>query len=208
MSVGTKEIWKSDMRIVWVLISVWAVALVISWGNPKDQLTWWLEAVPVIVAAPVLVFTYTRFALPRYVYAWIFLHGLVLIIGAHYTYAEVPFGFWLQDLCGFSRNHFDRIGHFLQGFVPALVVREILRRVVKVDSRYWRYFLTTCVCMAISVSYELIEWWSALILGQGADAFLGTQGDVWDTQWDVFLATVGACLAQLLYPNGSNSKKA
>lgn len=187
------------MRTVWAINLLWAIALVLSGVNPKDQLTWWLETFPVFIVAPVLVFTFRRFSLPRYVYGWIFIHGLVLILGAHYTYAEVPVGFWLQDLFGFSRNHFDRIGHFLQGFVPALVVREILSRQAKVESRYWLYFLTTAVCMAISVSYEFIEWWSAMILGQGADAFLGTQGDPWDTQWDVFLATVGACLSQLLY---------
>lgn len=184
---------------LWILNFLWLVALLISGFAPLDRATWWMEVLPVLVAGPLLLLTARSFPLPRYIYIWIFLHGLVLIVGGHYTYAEVPVGFWVQEALGWSRNPFDRLGHLLQGFVPALVIREILVRFNVVRSRAWLFFLTVTCCMAISVTYEFIEWWAALLLGQGAEAFLGTQGDPWDTQWDMFLATVGAILAQIFY---------
>jgi putative membrane protein len=191
--------------MVGVIISLWVVALLVSGRSPHDHMTWWLEVFPVLIAIPVLIATDRKFPLPKYILFWIFIHGLVLMIGGHYTYAEVPIGHWAQVHFGFARNHFDRLGHFMQGFVPALIVREILIRNRIVAGKKWLFILTLTVCMAISVSYEFIEWAAALILGQGADAFLGTQGDPWDTQWDMFMATIGATVAQIAYRRSENA---
>jgi len=180
-----------------VLLFLCLTVLVISGLQPYDRLTWLLEVAPVLIATPVLVLTFRRYQLTPLVYRLIFLHALILIVGGHYTYARVPLGFWLQDFFGFARNHYDRLGHFAQGFVPAIVSREILLRRFPVLRGGWLFFLVVCICLAISASYEFIEWWSALLGGESADAFLGTQGDVWDTQWDMFMALVGALTAQL-----------
>jgi len=180
-----------------VLLFLCLAVLVISGLQPYDRLTWLLEVAPVLLAIPVLVLTFRRYQLTPLVYRLIFLHALILIVGGHYTYARVPLGFWLQDFFGFARNHYDRLGHFAQGFVPAIVSREILLRRFPVLRGGWLFFLVVCICLAISASYEFIEWWSALLGGESADAFLGTQGDVWDTQWDLFMALVGALTAQL-----------
>jgi putative membrane protein len=171
------------------------LALVASGVRPYDRATWIMEVAPVFVAAPILVATYRRFPLTDLLYFLIALHALVLILGGAYTYARVPLGFWLQDWLGFERNPYDRIGHLMQGFVPALVAREILLRGGHVAGRRMAAFLCVCIALAISAAYELIEWWSALALGQGADAFLGTQGDPWDTQSDMFCALIGAVLS-------------
>ena len=151
-----------------------------------------------VIAAPLLYFTWTRFRLTPLAYRLVFVHALILVLGGHYTYAHVPLGFRLQDLLGLARNPYDRIGHLAQGFVPAIVAREILLRVTPLRPGKMLFFLVCCVCLAISAVYEFIEWWAALALGQGAHEFLGTQGDEWDTQWDMFLALVGAAAAQLL----------
>ncbi len=180
-----------------VLLAVGAALLILSGISPKDRYTWVLEVAPILVAVPILVWTYKRFPLTPLAYRLIFLHACILMLGGHYTYAEVPLGYWMKDLFGFSRNHYDRIGHFAQGFVPAILAREILVRKTPLKSGGWLFFLVTCVCMAISAFYEFIEWWTALASGEAAMAFLGTQGDVWDTQWDMFLAFVGAITAQL-----------
>jgi putative membrane protein len=172
--------------------------LVLSGIHPKDRYTWFLEVAPILVAAPILMLTARRFPLTPLVYRLIALHAIVLMVGGHYTYAEVPLGFWMRDLFGFSRNHYDRIGHFLQGFVPAILVREVLRRKTPLTSGGWLFFLTTSVCLAISATYEFVEWGTALLSGSAAMAFLGTQGDVWDTQWDMFLALLGALTGQIL----------
>ena len=164
----------------------------------NDRATWIMEVAPVIIALPILVVTYRRFPLTPLLYSLIFVHALVLILGGTYTYAHVPLGFWLQDLFMLDRNPYDKIGHFAQGFVPALIAREILIRCGYVTSRKMAGFLAVCVAMAISAWYELIEWWAALALGQGAEEFLGTQGDPWDTQSDMFLAFIGASIAILL----------
>jgi putative membrane protein len=166
--------------------------------GPHDRGTWLLEVFPVIVAAPLLAFTYKAFALTPLAYRLIFVHACVLMLGGHYTYAETPFGFWLKDLFDLSRNPYDRIGHLAQGFIPAILVREILVRRSPLAPGKWLFFLTTCVVLAISACYEFLEWWAALALGSGADEFLATQGDPWDTQWDMFLALVGGIAAQLL----------
>jgi putative membrane protein len=181
------------------LIAVLA-ALVISGIKPYDRITWWMEVAPVVVAAPILVGTHKRFPLTSLLYVLIFVHALVLIIGGAYSYARVPFGFWLQDLLHLERNPYDRIGHFMQGFVPAMIAREILLRGAFVSRRGMAAFLSICVALAFSAFYELIEWWAALALGQGADEFLGTQGDPWDTQADMFLALMGAALALTFLP--------
>ncbi|HEU4921447.1 MAG TPA: DUF2238 domain-containing protein [Burkholderiales bacterium] len=171
------------------------VALVISGIKPYDRATWWMEVAPVLIAAPILAATYRHFPLTTLLYCLIAIHALVLILGGAYTYARVPLGFWLQDWFGFERNPYDRIGHFMQGFVPAILAREILLRTHSVRTKKMAAFLSVCVALAFSAFYELLEWWAALALGQGAHEFLGTQGDPWDTQADMFLALVGAALA-------------
>jgi putative membrane protein len=177
--------------------AIWLLALAASGIAPRERLTWFMEVVPVLIVLPLLVATRDRFPFTALAYALIAAHGLILIVGAAYTYAHVPAGFWVKDWLGLARNPYDRLGHFAQGFVPAIVTREILVRTFRIAPGRFLFFITTCVCLAISAFYELVEWWSALVLGQGADEFLGTQGDPWDTQWDMFLALVGAWAAQL-----------
>jgi putative membrane protein len=185
-------------RYEMVLLLSLVVLLLLSGIHPHDRFTWVLEVFPILIGVPVLVWIYPRFRLTRLVYTLLWLHAIILLVGGHYTYAEVPLGFWIRDLFGFSRNHYDRIGHFLQGFVPAILVREVLRRKTPLPPGGWLFFLTTSVCLAISATYEFVEWWTALFSGSAAMAFLGTQGDVWDTQWDMFLALIGALTAQVL----------
>jgi putative membrane protein len=181
-----------------VLLVVGAIALAVSGVAPHDRLTWLLEVAPILIAVPVLIATARRFPLTPLAYRLIFLHALILMLGGHYTYAEVPLGDWVADALGLDRNPYDRLGHLAQGFVPAIVIREILIRRSPLRPGKWLAFLVVCVCLAISAAYELIEWWSALIGGESADAFLGTQGDQWDTQWDMFTALVGAVAALAL----------
>jgi putative membrane protein len=181
-----------------VLLVVGAIALAVSGVAPHDRLTWLLEVAPILIAVPVLIATARRFPLTPLAYRLIFLHALILMLGGHYTYAEVPLGDWVADALGLARNPYDRLGHLAQGFVPAIVVREILIRRSPLRPGKWLAFLVVCVCLAISAAYELVEWWAALIGGESADAFLGTQGDQWDTQWDMFTALVGAVAALLL----------
>lgn len=178
-----------------VLLVAGLALLVVSGIGPRDRVTWWLEVAPILIALPILLATARRFPLTPLAYRLIFLHALVLMLGAHYTYAEVPAGFWARDALGFARNPYDRLGHFAQGFVPAIVVREVLLRRSPLRRGKWLAFLALCVCLAISALYELVEWWAAVIGGEGADAFLGTQGDRWDTQWDMLMALVGASVA-------------
>lgn len=181
-----------------ILLSVAFIALFISGIEPRDRLTWVLEVSPFLIAVPILTASYGRFVLTPLLYRLIFIHAVILFMGGHYTYAQVPFGFSLQDLLGLERNPYDRIGHFAQGFVPAIAAREILLRRTPLVRGGWLFFIVACICLAISAFYEFIEWWGAVALGQGADAFLGTQGDPWDTQWDMFTALLGALSAQLL----------
>lgn len=183
-------------------LAVAAIALLalLAWSgaNPYDRGTWVLEVAPIIIALPILWATYHRFPLTTLLYACIYAHALVLMLGGAYTYARVPLGFHLADLLGLSRNPYDRIGHFFQGFVPALVAREVLIRGRHVRVPAMLAFLVLCVVLAISATYELVEWGAALALGQGAVEFLGTQGDPWDTQADMFFALVGAVAALVL----------
>ncbi len=180
------------------MCAIWAVALLASGIAPYDRLTWFMEVLPVLIAAPVLLASRERLPLTTLAYVLIAIHGLILIYGGAYTYARVPVGFWLQDVLGFDRNPYDRIGHLAQGFVPAIVARELLLRVFHIEGRKILFFLVVCVALAISAFYELIEWWAALVMGADSHEFLGTQGDIWDTQWDMFLALLGAIAAQLL----------
>jgi putative membrane protein len=185
-------------RPPWALLLMVVLALLISGIRPHDRATWWLEVAPVLIALAVLVPTWRRFPLTPLVCWLIAIHALILIVGGHYTYARVPLGFWVQDIFDLARNHYDRLGHFAQGFVPAILVREILLRLTPLERGGWLFLIVTCVCLAVSAFYEFIEWWVALLAGAGAEDFLGTQGDVWDTQWDMFLAMLGAITAQLV----------
>lgn len=173
------------------------IIMLISAIHPYDYPTWFLEVSPVLIALPVMAATYRRFPLTTLLYVLIFIHAVILIGGGTYTYARVPLGFWIQDMLALDRNPYDKIGHFVQGYVPFIVAREILLRGGYLTSRGMTAFLSICVVMMVSSFYEMIEWWTALLLGQGAYEFLGTQGDVWDTQADMFFALVGAVAAML-----------
>ncbi|MEW8035247.1 MAG: DUF2238 domain-containing protein [Candidatus Thiodiazotropha sp.] len=176
-----------------------ALLLILSAIDPvADRYTWFLETLPVMIALPLLYYTRKGFPLTILAYRLIALHAVILIIGGYYTYAEVPLFNWLKESLELSRNHYDRVGHFAQGFVPAILAREILLRRSPLQRGRWLFFLCLCFCLAFSAFYELIEWWVALLSEQAADAFLGTQGDPWDTQTDMFLALIGAICAQLL----------
>jgi putative membrane protein len=187
-----------SLRYPLALLVAVAIALVASGIAPYDRSTWLLEVVPVLIVIPVLLITYRTFPLTRLLYTLIFLHALVLIVGGLYSYAQVPAGFWLEQAFHLSRNPYDKLGHFMQGFVPALAAREIFIRARVVNGRAMTAFLCVCVAMAVSAVYELIEWITALVLGQGAEAFLGTQGDPWDTQTDMAMALVGSVTALVL----------
>lgn len=182
----------------YALLGVGLAALVVSGVRPFDRLTWVLEVGPAVAGALILILLRRRFPFTPLVYRLVLVHALILMLGGHYSYARVPLGFWLQDLFDLSRNHYDRIGHFAQGFFPAIITREVLLRSTPLRRGGWLFFLTVCVCLAFSAFYEFTEWWAALLGGEAADAFLGTQGDPWDTQWDMFMAFAGAILAQLL----------
>lgn len=177
------------------LAAIVITALVVSGIAPFDRATWIMEVAPVLIALPLMIATRQSYPLTTLLTVLIAAHALVLIGGGAYTYARVPLGFWLQDLLGTVRNPYDKIGHFMQGFVPAMVAREVLIRGGYVAGRRMTGFLCICIAMAISASYELIEWAAALAMGQGADEFLGTQGDQWDTQSDMFMALIGSSTA-------------
>lgn len=179
-----------------VLVAVTAIFCWSAW-MPRDRYTWMLEVAPVPIAALLIAIAYRRFRFTPLVLALIGIHAAILMVGGKYTYAEVPLFNDLRDHFGLARNYYDRVGHFAQGFVPAMVAREILLRRAVVARGPWLFFLVTCVCLAVSALYELVEWWVAVASGTAAEAFLGTQGDVWDTQWDMFLALCGALAAQV-----------
>jgi len=181
-----------------VLLGVVLLALVVSGIQPYDRLTWLLETVWVMIGVAIILLTWKRFPLTTLLCCLLAVHALILIVGGHWTYARTPTGNWLRDVFDLSRNPWDRIGHFAQGFVPAILVRELLVRTSPLRGSRWLAPLVVCACLAFSAFFEMIEWWSALIGGAAADDFLATQGDVWDTQWDMFLALVGACLSLLL----------
>ena len=182
----------------WVLLALTLVALLVSGIAPKDRATWVMETLPVMLVVPLLLLTFKRFPLTPLLYRLIFLHACILMLGGHYTYAEVPPGFWVRDLLGLERNHYDRLGHLAQGFVPAIAAREVLLRKSPLKPGGGLFVICISIPLAFSAFYEMLEWWAAVAMGQGADAFLGTQGDPWDTQWDMFLCMVGAITALLL----------
>jgi len=188
----------TSRRLPAALLVIVLVALVVSGIGPADRLTWFLEVVPVLIAVPLLLATSRRFPLTPLVYCLIAVHALILVLGGHYTYAQVPLGFWIQDWFDFSRNHYDRIGHLMQGFGPAIIARELLLRTSPLRPGKWLFALVCLSILGISACYEFTEWWAAVIGGDAAGAFLGTQGDVWDTQWDMFLAGCGAIAAQMI----------
>jgi len=180
------------------LLAIGVAVLAWSAWEPRDYFIWFLEASPAIFGAIALVLLYRRFRFTDLVYLLILVHAVILMVGAHYTYAEMPLFSWLRDEFGLARNYYDRLGHIAQGFVPAMMAREILLRFTPLQRGGWLFFLVVCFCLAFSAFYELVEWWVAVASGSAADAFLATQGDVWDTQWDMFLALCGAIAAQLL----------
>jgi putative membrane protein len=181
-----------------ILLVTAIVLLALSRVGAVEPGTWMLEIAPILLIAPILVLTARRFPLTPLVYRLLFVHALILMLGGHYTYAKVPLGFWAQDAFGLARNHYDRLGHLAQGFIPAMLAREVLLRRSPLKRGKWLGFLVVCICLALSATYELIEWLAAVLGGSAADAFLGTQGDVWDTQWDMFMALVGAISSLLL----------
>jgi putative membrane protein len=186
---------QSTERLVLLVLVV--IGTAISGVGPYDRITWWLEVAPILVAIPILIATGENYRLTRLLYRLMAIHALLIMVGGHYTYAHVPLGFWVQDMFDLARNHYDRLGHFLQGFVPAMIAREVLLRSSPLQAGKWLFFLVSCVALAISAFYEFTEWWAALVMGGQADDFLATQGDIWDTQWDMFLALTGAVIAQL-----------
>lgn len=183
-------------KLTWLIIVL--ASLLYSAIDPvADRLTWFMETVPVMVAIPILLLTHRRFPLTPVTIRIIAVFALILIVGGHYTYAENPLFNWIRDEFALVRNHYDRMGHFVQGVVPAMLGRELLLRTSPLQRGKWLFFLLCCVSLAVSACYEFIEWWAAVINEQAAEAFLGTQGDHWDTQWDMFLALCGSIISQL-----------
>jgi putative membrane protein len=183
--------------LIWVL--TFASVLVWSAIEPADRLTWWMEVIPAMLGFVILFFTRKSFPLTTLLYTLILIHAVILMVGGHYTYAEVPLGDWLRDVSGGVRNNYDKLGHLAQGFIPAMIAREILIRKDVVSSNAWLNFVIVCIVLAFSAFYELIEWWAALLSAEAADAFLGTQGYIWDTQSDMLWALSGAILALLTF---------
>jgi len=197
----------SNRLLVLLLVAVLA-ALVWSGVAPHDRFTWVLEVAPVLIGVPILLATARRFPLTPLLYTLLAVHACILMVGGKYTYAEVPVGFWVSEWLGLARNHYDRLGHFAQGFVPAILAREVLTRTSPLRGSRWLPFVVVAFCLAFSACYELIEWWTAVATGDSATAFLGTQGDVWDTQWDMFLALIGAVTALLTLPRAHDRQLA
>jgi putative membrane protein len=185
-----------DRVLTALLLAVLGVFVWSGWA-PADRLTWALEVFPAVIALPIVLGTRRRFPLTTLVYALIAVHATILMVGGRYTYAEVPLFNWIRDTFHLARNHYDRLGHFAQGLVPAIVAREILLRKTPLKRGGWLFFLITCVCLAISAVYELFEWGASAATGSAGDAFLGTQGDPWDTQKDMLFAGIGAIVGQL-----------
>lgn len=181
----------------WIWLAIFFAVLIWSSIEPYDRLTWWLEVLPAIVGLTIIALTIKPFPLTTLCYVLILIHSVILMVGGHYTYAEVPIGDWVSEWMGSERNNYDKLGHFAQGFVPAIIAREILLRQQVIAKGKWLVFIVVSICLAISAFYEFLEWWAALISGENAEAFLGTQGYVWDTQSDMFLAMIGAIIALL-----------
>ncbi|OIR02842.1 inner membrane protein YjdF [mine drainage metagenome] len=187
---------QSKRHFFLLLSAILVLSFIWSAFSPLSRLTWWLEIAPILIALPILIATHQRFEFTQLAYVLMLVHAIILLIGGHYTYAEVPLFNWLRDTFELSRNYYDRVGHFVQGFVPAIIAREILLRNSPLVRGRWLFFIVCSICLSISAAYEFIEWWVAVYEGGAADAFLGTQGDVWDTQWDMFVALLGSIAAQ------------
>ncbi|WP_046225470.1 DUF2238 domain-containing protein [Paenibacillus dauci] len=204
LRTGKKQ--RREQKLHIVLLAVTVAVLVWSAIHPHDWFTWILEVFPALIGGAILLLTYRRFQLTGLVYSLIALHMIILMIGGHYTYAEMPLFNWLRDSLHLERNYYDRLGHFIQGFVPAMIVREMLLRTSRLRPGKWLVTIVISICMAISAAYELIEFAVAGITGTAAEAFLGTQGDVWDTQWDMTFALLGAVAALLLFSRYHNAE--
>nr|WP_321228828.1 DUF2238 domain-containing protein [uncultured Psychroserpens sp.] len=187
------------MKLIYTLLGLIVLLLIWSAIDPFEYFTWFLEVLPAVIGVLVLILTFKKFRFTNFVYVLIFFHCAILIIGGHYTYAEVPLFHWLQETFNHTRNNYDKVGHFAQGFVPAMIARELLIRKKVVNSNSWLNFIVVCIAMAISVTYEFIEWAVSLGTGEGGDSFLGTQGYIWDTQSDMLYATIGAVLALIIF---------
>lgn len=183
---------KSNIKFHLILLAILLSILIWSVINPKDLFTWFLEVLPVLIGAMVLIYIYPKYKFSNFVYVLITIEAIILIVGGHYTYAEMPVFNWIRDTLGLSRNYYDRLGHFAQGFIPAIIAREVLIRNEVISKKKYLFFIVICVCLAISASYELIEFGVAKFTGNSAEAFLGTQGDIWDTQWDMLMALIGS----------------
>jgi len=189
---------KIFLLLMLLLVTAW------SFINPHDRFTWWMEAFPIFIGLPLLIVSHETIRLSNLIYCLLLLHAIVLLVGAHYTYAEVPLGNWAKDYFHLSRNHYDRLGHFMQGMVPALLARELLLRTSPLKAGKWMIAIILLSCLGISALYELLEWQTAIWKGEGADAFLGTQGDVWDTQEDMATALIGAICGLLIFARWHN----
>lgn len=187
------------MRYIYTLLIVFTAALLWSIINPNEGFTCFLEIIPAIIGFVILVFTFKKFRFTNFTYTLILIHCIILFIGGHYTYAEVPFFNYIKEIFDQSRNNYDKVGHFAQGFVPAMIIRELFIRKKVISSQSFFNFIIVSICLAISAAYEWIEWFISVITGEGGDAFLGTQGYVWDTQSDMLFATIGAIIALLLF---------
>ena len=194
----SEKLTGNTMKFLATLIIIFLAVLTWSAINPHDYFTWFLEVIPAILGLIILAATYKRFQFTKMVYVLILIHCLILMVGGKYTYSEVPLFDWVRDVFDQTRNNYDKVGHFMQGFVPAMITRELLVRGKVVNSNRWRNFFIVSVGMAISAAYEFIEWFAALMAGEGADSFLGTQGYIWDTQSDMLYCTIGAITALVL----------
>ncbi len=181
------------LLVIFIIIAIWSAI------NPHDYTTWILEVFPALIGVTILIFTYKKFRFSNFTYTLILIHAIILFVGGHYTYAEVPLGYWMEQWFGWTRNNYDKIGHLAQGIVPAIIARELLIRKAVVKVKSWLNYIIISICLAISAFYELLEWLGSVMLGSNADAFLGTQGYVWDTQSDMLYALIGAILALILF---------
>jgi putative membrane protein len=186
-------------KYLFFLSSIYFAVLIWSGINPKDYYTWILEVIPGVIGLIVLAFTYKRFRFTNFLYTLMLIHCCILFVGGHYTYAEVPLFDWIRDLTNGTRNNYDKLGHFTQGFVPAMIARELFLRLKVVNGKVWTGFFCVCVALAISAFYEFVEWWTVVLSGSSAEAFLGTQGYVWDTQSDMLYALIGSLAAVILF---------
>lgn len=194
------------MKTKKLLLVLFFIGLLLSGINPKEYFTWFLEVLPAVLGLIVLLLTYNKFQFTNFTYFFILVHCYILFLGGHYTYAEVPLFDWIKEIFHQSRNNYDKIGHFAQGFVPAMIVRELFIRKNVIANKSFFNFIIVSICLAISAAYEWIEWWVSISTGEGGDAFLGTQGYIWDTQSDMLLATIGAiCMLVFLSKKHDNA---